>query len=120
MAAVEQVCLRHAVDRERIVVAGLSAGASMAALLVTRYPGHLKGLVMLSKIPPRAAHSALTAMLAMRGWRIPSSMLPSPAVQAAPSLTAASRAPLLLIHGAAERVVNVSNTRPRWAAVLAT
>ena len=36
--AIDQVCLLHPVDRERVAVAGLSAGASMAALLATRHP----------------------------------------------------------------------------------
>ena len=35
MKAIDQVCLLYPVDRARIAVAGLSAGASMAALLVT-------------------------------------------------------------------------------------
>jgi len=34
------------VDRDRIAIAGLSAGASMAALLVTRHPGRFKALMM--------------------------------------------------------------------------
>ena len=43
MGAVEQVCLLYPVDRERIAIAGLSAGASMAALLVTRLSRPFQG-----------------------------------------------------------------------------
>ena len=34
-AAIEQVCLAQAVDRNRVALAGISAGASMAVLLAT-------------------------------------------------------------------------------------
>jgi hypothetical protein len=33
--AVDQVCLLHPVDRSRVAIAGLQAGAGMAAVLVT-------------------------------------------------------------------------------------
>lgn len=47
MKAIDQVCLMYPVDPTRIAVAGLSAGASMAALLVTRHPERFKALIML-------------------------------------------------------------------------
>jgi poly(3-hydroxybutyrate) depolymerase len=46
MQAIDQVCLLHPVDRARVAIAGLSAGASMAALLVTRHPGRFTAVVM--------------------------------------------------------------------------
>ena len=48
------------VDRTRVAVAGLSAGASMAALLVTRHPGRFKAVMMHSGIPP--GHGAFHAV----------------------------------------------------------
>ncbi len=104
MAAVEQACLLYPVDRQRVAVAGLSAGASMAALLVTRYPDRFKAVVMHSGIPPGTAHSALTALRAMHGRRATS---PLPA----PGTMAASWPPLLVIHGALDTVVDVRNGR---------
>ncbi len=101
MAAVEQACLLYPVDRQRIAIAGMSAGASMAALLVTRYPDHFKAVVMHSGIPPGTAHSALTALRAMRGRRATS---PLPVTQ-----MLASWPPLLVIHGTADTVVAASN-----------
>ena len=53
-----QVCLFYPIDRNSIAVAGLSAGASMAALLVTRYPERFKAVVMHSGIAPGTAHSS--------------------------------------------------------------
>ena len=105
MAAVEQVCARFPVDRQRVAVAGLSAGASMAALLVTRYPERFKALVMHSGIAPGTAHSALTALRAMRG-RLATAPLP-----ATPSILAESWPPLLVIHGTGDTVVDARNGR---------
>lgn len=69
MKAIEQVCLLYMVDRTRIAIAGLSAGASMAALLVTRHPVRFKAVMMHSGIPPGSAHSTLSAVSAMHGNR---------------------------------------------------
>jgi len=111
MAAVDQVCVLHPVDPGRVAVAGLSAGASMAALLVTRYPERFKAVVMHSGIPPGTADSALTALRAMKGQRS------APAIQATAG-TAKSWPPLLVIHGTVDTVVDVRNGRAaaqRWA-----
>ena len=105
MAAVEQACLLYPVDRQRVAVAGLSAGASMAALLVTRYPGRFKAVVMHSGIPPGTAHSALTALRAMHGRRA------TPPLQTPPGTMAASWPPLLVIHGTGDTVVDLRNGR---------
>ncbi|HSM21352.1 MAG TPA: PHB depolymerase family esterase [Rubrivivax sp.] len=103
MAAVDQVCLLHPVDRARVAIVGLSAGASMAAFLVTRHPGRFKAVVMHSGIPPGTAHSSLSALAAMHGHR---RTLP---LTATPSTTEASCPPLLVIHGNADAVVSPQN-----------
>ncbi|NLD70041.1 MAG: phospholipase [Limnobacter sp.] len=97
-AAIDQVCLFHPADRQRIALAGLSAGASMAALMATLYPQAFRAVVMHSGIPPGSAHSPISAMRAMRGRR-PPDMLPAGVVWP----------PLLVIHGTADRVVAASN-----------
>jgi poly(hydroxyalkanoate) depolymerase family esterase len=56
MQAIDQVWMLYAGDRERVVIAGMSAGASMAALLVTRHPQRFKAVVMHSGIR-RAPHT---------------------------------------------------------------
>ena len=105
MKAIDQVCLLHPVDSARVAVAGLSAGASMAALLVTRHPGRFSALVMHSGIPPGTAHSGLTALTAMRGRR------PTAALAADPRAVADMLPPLLVIHGDTDTVVSPANGR---------
>jgi len=103
MRAIDKVCLLYSADPARVAVAGLSAGASMAALLGTRHPGRFKAVVMHSGIPPGTAHSAMSAMGAMRGRR---------ATKPLPVATAAAAAvwpPLLVIHGSGDRVVSAKN-----------
>lgn len=103
MRIIDQVCLLHPVDKARVAVAGLSAGASMAALLVTRHPGRFKAVVMHSGIPPGTAHSSLSALGAMHGHR------PTLPLAATPSTMAAHWPPLLVIHGDADTVVSPHN-----------
>ena len=103
MNAIDQVCLLYMVDRACIAVAGLSAGASMAALLVTRHPGRFKAVMMHSGIPPGTAHSGLSAIGAMNGIRVARPLWATPATMAAlwPAL--------MVIHGGVDRVVSASN-----------
>ena len=103
MKAIDQVSLLHPVDGTRVAVVGLSAGASMAALLVTRHPDRFKALIMHSGIPPGTAHSTLSAVGAMHGKR---STLP---LAASPGAMAADWPPLLVIHGDADAVVSPHN-----------
>jgi poly(hydroxyalkanoate) depolymerase family esterase len=103
MKAIDQVCLLYPVDRAQVAIAGLSAGASMAALLVTRHPGRFKAVVMHSGVPPGTAHSGLTALGAMKGLRL---TLP---LAATPGAMAAVWPPLLVIHGDADGVVAPHN-----------
>lgn len=106
MKAIDQVCLLYPVDRARVAIAGMSAGASMAALLVTRHPGRFKAVMMHSGIPPGTAHSGLTALGAMHGHRA------TRPLRAATTLMAAeSWPPLLVIHGDADAVVSPHNSQ---------
>jgi poly(3-hydroxybutyrate) depolymerase len=102
MRAIDQVCLLHPVDRGRVAIAGLSAGASMAALLVTRHPERFKAVVMHSGVAPGAAHSTLSALRAMRGHGPMPMAAPAGALQP-------PWPPLLVIHGDADVVVSPHN-----------
>jgi poly(hydroxyalkanoate) depolymerase family esterase len=103
MGAIDQVCMLYRADNTRVAIAGLSAGASMAALLATRHPARFKAVMMHSGIPPGTAHSGASALGAMRGMRR-AKPLPAPTL-AAPR----PWPPLLVIHGARDRVVSGSN-----------
>jgi poly(hydroxyalkanoate) depolymerase family esterase len=113
MKAIDQVCLLHPVDRAQVAIAGLSAGASMAALVVTRHPGRFKAVVMHSGIPPGTAHSSISALGAMQGYR------PTKPLAVVPFTTEACWPPLLVIHGGADTVVSPHNGHAAaelWAA----
>ncbi len=103
LKAIDQVCLLHPADRTRVAVAGMSAGASMAALLVTRHPERFKAVVMHSGIPPGTAHSGLSALGAMHGHR------PTLPLAATPLTMAVCWPPLLVIHGEADGLVSPQN-----------
>lgn len=103
MNAVDQVCLLNPVDRARLAVAGLSAGASMAVLLATRHPKRFKAVVMHSGIPPGTARTTMSAISAMHGHR------PAAPLKAMPVWMAAPWPPLMVIHGGMDHVVATSN-----------
>jgi len=105
MRAIDQVCLLYSADKERVGIAGLSAGASMAALIVTRYPERFKAVTMHSGIPPGTAHSSLSAVGAMYGRRSTKPLRESPGT------TGVSWPPLLVIQGDSDGVVAPSNGR---------
>ncbi len=98
-AMIDQVCRVQSVDPERIALAGLSAGAAMAALLATRRPEHFRAIAMHSGVAPGVAHSSATAVSAMCGLR----------VTAAPLVASTPLPALLVIHGSADSVVAPSN-----------
>lgn len=112
LAAIDQVALLYPVDPTRIALAGLSAGAGMAALLATREPERFRAVVMHSGVAPGVAESTATALAAMRGRRL-----------AAPNETptdpaAAPWPPLLVIQGGSDAVVAPANgaaVAQRWA-----
>ena len=112
LAVIDQVGLLRRVDTSRIAVAGLSAGASMAALLASRYPARFRAVAMHSGVAPGMAHSSMSAVRAMHG------RAQTAAPESASPEAAAPWPPLLVIHGSADRVVAPSNgeaAAQRWA-----
>ena len=107
MKAVAQVIKQQRIDPERIAVAGLSAGAGMAALLATQHPDKFKAVVMHSGVPPGTAHSTLSALSAMRGRRQAQTLASSPSPEA--NRSTPQWPALLVIHGAMDAVVAVNN-----------
>jgi poly(hydroxyalkanoate) depolymerase family esterase len=109
MATVDQACVLYPVDRDRIAVAGLSAGASMAALLATRYPARFKAVAMHSGVAPGAARSPATALSAMRGRHVPPMLTTAVGKAMGAAAVFTTLPPLLVLHGDADIVVSASN-----------
>ena len=112
MAMIDQVCEAQAVDVRKLALAGLSAGASLAALLATRQPARFRAVAMHSGVPPSAAQSQATALRAMRGR--------GAALRPLPPLVDGMRLPaLLVIQGSVDAVVaprNGLDAALQWAA----
>jgi poly(hydroxyalkanoate) depolymerase family esterase len=107
LKAIDQVALFYPADATRVALIGLSAGASMAALLATRHPARFKAVVMHSGVAPGSADSSAAAVRAMRGRQL---LTPLSSTTALP--------PLMVIHGAHDRVVatrNAQATASLWA-----
>ena len=118
MTMLDQVIGLYAADRERVAVAGLSAGASMAALLAARFPTRFGAVVMHSGVPPGAAKSSAGVLGAMHGRRVPT--LPEAALTW-PLVGGVTTAlpPLLVVHGNHDLVVSARNAvaaAELWAA----
>jgi len=98
IAAIDQACALHGADSARVAIAGMSAGAGMAAFVARHYPGRFRAVAMHSGIAPGAAHSIATALAAMQGRRAPQTIA-----------TGTELPPLLVIQGSADNVVRASN-----------
>ena len=134
---VRHVMATHAIDADRVYVAGLSAGGAMAAILAREYSDLFAAAGVHSGLPPGAAHdiaSAFTAMqsgvgIAAAKWagltaeptRTPLAAWPSIAPrEVKPSADAARGAPLIVFHGDADTTVNALNGEHVVEAALGT
>lgn len=100
LKAIDQVALFYPADVTRVALAGLSAGASLAALLATKHPTRFKAVVMHSGVAPGSADSSAAAVRAMRGHQL---LKPLAQGDALP--------PLMVIHGSHDHVVSSRNAR---------
>ncbi|MEX8495851.1 PHB depolymerase family esterase [Sphaerotilus sp.] len=99
LLVLDQVLRQHPLDGARVAVAGLSAGASMAALLASRAPDRFVAVAMHSGVPPGSADSSLSAVRAMCGHAMPDG----------PGATSVHWPPLLVLHGTVDFVVSSNN-----------
>ena len=93
------------IDKQRVYVAGLSAGGAMAAIVAAAYPDVFAAVGVHSGLPVGAARNLTEALTAMKhGVVTPTSPT------GATSATSASRAtPTIVFHGDQDRTVHARN-----------
>ena len=93
---IKDVINAHAIDPGQVFVAGLSAGAAMAAILGARYPDLISGVAVHSGLAVGVAHDMPSAFAAMNHG-----------ANTAPSLNFAT--PMIVFHGDADATVHSRN-----------
>lgn len=94
----------HAIDTERVYVAGLSAGGAMAAILASEYPGLYAAAGVHSGLAAGVASDLPSALAAMKGSGIRAPM------------QASSGVPTIVFHGDRDATVHPGNAQSVIAA----
>jgi poly(hydroxyalkanoate) depolymerase family esterase len=102
-AMIRTVRRRYRADRHRVLVAGMSAGGALAAVLGVRHPQIVHAVAIHSGLACGAATSAFTAISVMQ--RGPDSDVEAIATKAATEARHDLPVPLLAIHGVDDTVV---------------
>ncbi len=95
----QKICADHGVTREETFVAGLSAGAAMAAILGETYPDVFAAVGAHSGLPAGCAKDVPSAFAAMAGN----------ALEATDPVQANQRVRTILFHGSVDHTVHPSN-----------
>lgn len=106
-AQIRRVRRRYRIDRRRVLVAGISAGGALAAVLGVRYPGLVRAVAVHSGLACGAASSPLAALDVMK--RGPDRDVEALAGDARSAAGRDLRVPLLAIHGASDPIVAPRN-----------
>ena len=123
-AMTREIVRTHGVDRDRVYVAGLSAGGAMAAILAREYPDVFAAAGVHSGVVPGVARDVASALAVMRSG--PGHAAQRRATDAASRPPKLRPAPLIVFHGDADTTVAIANadavlsTAIAGAAVVAT
>ena len=104
---IDSVARAEGVSARRVSLVGMSAGAAMAANLAVAYPERYAALAMHSGIPALAASDVMAALAVMKAGAQDGDALGAAALAA---MGARARpVPVIVIHGADDRVVSPNN-----------
>lgn len=116
---IETMVVRHALDRARVFITGLSAGGAMAAAMLATYPEIFAGGAIVAGLPYGAANGVGDAFAAMYQGRKQTPKAWGDTVRAASDHTGPW--PRITIwHGAADKTVvpqNAEESAKQWANV---
>jgi poly(hydroxyalkanoate) depolymerase family esterase len=101
-----EIVATHAIDSQRIYVAGLSAGGAMAAIMGNTYPDLYAAVGVHSGLAPGAAHDLPSAYAAMQGAAKPAGPRRSVPGRAVPQARAV---PVIVFHGDRDTLVHPRN-----------
>ena len=108
-----ELAATYGLDRERVYVAGMSAGGAMAVVLGQTYPDLFAAVGVHSGVPYRAAHDMPSAFAAMHGRGGGGPM-------ATRVIDAASSVPTIVFHGDRDTTVDPGNGERIVAGIAAT
>jgi poly(hydroxyalkanoate) depolymerase family esterase len=105
-----EVASIYRVDKQRIFIAGISAGAAMSIIMGNTYPDLFAAVGAHSGFAYRAANSVPSALAAMRGSRGPVADGGGP-IEVAPKPHASSvgAIPVIVFHGDRDKTIHVDN-----------
>ncbi|MDP9156916.1 MAG: PHB depolymerase family esterase [Pseudomonadota bacterium] len=115
VSLVREIVAQHDVDSERIYLAGMSAGAGLAAMLAVKYPSVFAALGLHSGVVFGAAKSGIDAMDIMRRG---SRKDPVALIDAATDVARYPGMPTVIVHGELDSVVSKVNAEQLTAEFL--
>lgn len=105
-----EVASNYRVDKRRIFVAGMSAGAAMAVILGATYPELYAAVGAHSGLAYGAAHDIPSALGAMKGGGARADLRNIPAASLARPPPGAHGVPTIVFHGDRDHTVNTRNS----------
>ena len=106
VSLVREIVARHDFDNERIYLAGMSAGAGLAAMLAVKYPSLFAAVGLHSGVVFGDANSGIDAMDIMRRG---SRKDPAGLIDASVDVASYPGMPALIVHGELDSVVSKTN-----------